>query len=187
SVAVADARQVADDFLLLRTTAASAARFWRLFPPEPLRRALNLESLSAAERVLILGSAPPPGQTLVKLTIYDGELRVLLEAECETAAGYGRRGGGEDPAAGLRVVSPTCFTWLPGLSQTAHNALWSIFFSSSLSLSTYRAATLGQVATRQLRRSAPRLSWPRKARPCLSCVTPVPELSIPPAKRAPGS
>ncbi len=104
TVALADARQVAEDFVLLRTTALSAARFWRLFPPEPLRRRFDLASWDPHARTLILGAAPPPGETRVRLTVCDDRMRSRIEVVADAADGYVRRAGVEYPAAGLRVL-----------------------------------------------------------------------------------
>src|SRR5207237_193434 len=54
TAALADARQVAEDFILLRTTALSASRFWRLFPPDLLRQLFNLASWQPHARTLIV-------------------------------------------------------------------------------------------------------------------------------------
>jgi hypothetical protein len=99
TVSLADACQVADDFVLLRTTASSAREFYRLFPLEPLR-----PWLAAGKPALVLGLASPrPGE--VVLTVQDDQGRKRLELVGDTSRGYVRRGGVEIPAGGLRVAT----------------------------------------------------------------------------------
>ena len=85
---------MADDFRVLRTTARSAARFWKLFP---------LPGVADLTPVLIVGTMPALGSVRSRVTIFDAEAKSVLEAEVDTAGGHVRRAGVECPVGGLHV------------------------------------------------------------------------------------
>jgi hypothetical protein len=102
-VSLQDARQVADDFVLLRTTRRSVTDFLDQFDFAPLAGHIALDYLDPRQRVLIVGDAAGPGGPVGVLTIYDSAMRRRLELQVDPARGYERRAGREYPAAGLRV------------------------------------------------------------------------------------
>jgi hypothetical protein len=97
-VSLADARQAAADFVVLRTTARSARAFPDLYDWGGLEGRFRLDWLTSGRPLLILGTAA--GQ----VTLYDAEVRRRLELAYDPAAGYDTRAGVEFPAGGLRVV-----------------------------------------------------------------------------------
>ena len=93
AVSAADARQVADDFLFLRTTAQTAAAFCEQY---------GLGGVVPVGPLLILPAADPgKGERLV---IYDGEMRPRLQLIADVSQGYATRAGDEYLRGGLRVV-----------------------------------------------------------------------------------
>jgi hypothetical protein len=93
-VSAADARQVADDFLFLRTTKQTAAAFCEQY---------RLGSMVPVGPVLILPVGDKgKGERLV---IYDGELQPRVELVPDASQGYASRAGDEFLRGGLRVVS----------------------------------------------------------------------------------
>jgi hypothetical protein len=95
-VSLADARQAAPDFVLLRTTARSVRDFLRIYDPG------GLDWLAADRRVLVVGAATPGGP----VTVHDADLRPRLALTFDPSAGYASRAGVELPASGLRAVNP---------------------------------------------------------------------------------
>jgi hypothetical protein len=93
-VSLDDARKVADDFILLRTTRSSAERFFHMFDFGPLRQQCDVGYMTGS--VLIVRDA-------AGLAIYDDQVRKRLELELLVQNGYRSRGGVEYPADGLRV------------------------------------------------------------------------------------
>jgi hypothetical protein len=103
TVALADAHQVAEDFIFLRTTPRTVRTFLGLYEVTPLQERLDLAWLAPERSVLILGSLPDSaGQ--VGITFHDEEARPRLELTCDAAGGYASRGGVEYPVDGLRVA-----------------------------------------------------------------------------------
>jgi hypothetical protein len=103
TVSLADGRQVVGDFILLRTTAGTAADFLSLCDFMPWREQLALEFLAPGCRLVIVGGTAARG-TGGTLTVYDAALHRRLEMAYDGAAGYQSRGGVEWPASGLRVL-----------------------------------------------------------------------------------
>jgi hypothetical protein len=101
-VSLADARQAAPDFLLLRTTARSARAFLDLYDVAPLRRRFRLADLAAEWRLLIVGGGR--AGPLAVVTVHDAELRPRLEVGFDPSAAYQSRAGVEFPRSGLRVL-----------------------------------------------------------------------------------
>jgi hypothetical protein len=99
-VSLADARQAAPDFLLLRTTARSARDFLALYDFRLLRDRFGLAWLAPEQRLLLVGSGAPGGP----VTVYDAELRPRLELVFDPSAGYSSRAGVAFPSSGLQVV-----------------------------------------------------------------------------------
>jgi hypothetical protein len=98
-VSLADVRQAAPDFRLLRTTARSIRDFLELYDFDSLRNRCGLDWLSADRRLLIVRSTSSRG-----VTVHDGELRRCLELTYDPSAGYTSRAGIEFPASGLQIV-----------------------------------------------------------------------------------
>jgi hypothetical protein len=103
TVALADAHQVAEDFIFRRTTPRTVRAFLDLYDFTDLRQRIDLDWLMPQRPVLILGGpADPAGR--VRLAIHDDEARSRLELTFDATAGYESRGGVEFPADGLRVT-----------------------------------------------------------------------------------
>jgi hypothetical protein len=102
-VALADARQAAPDFVVVRTTARAVRDFLGLYDFRPLLARFRLDCLAPGRRLLIVAGAgrEEPGAVL---TVHDPELRPRLELAFDPAAGYESRAGVEFPAGGLRVL-----------------------------------------------------------------------------------
>jgi hypothetical protein len=100
-VALADARKVAADFVLLRTLPGGVAAFLH---QTGLTASHALEFLTAGQPVLLVRAPPRGGEWETVLAVYDGLYRKRAELEMRRADGYRRRGVVEVPAAGLRVV-----------------------------------------------------------------------------------
>jgi hypothetical protein len=96
-VSLADARQAARDFVVLRTTARSVRAFLDLYDFAELRRRFRLDFLAPDRFLLLLGGAGPC------VMVHDAELRPRLELTFDTGRGYESRAGIEYPAGGLRV------------------------------------------------------------------------------------
>jgi hypothetical protein len=102
-VALADAHQVAEDFVFLRTTPRTVRAFLDLYDFTPLRKGIDLDWLTPERSVLILGSLPDrAGQ--VRIVLHDGAARRRLELTFDAAGGYASRGGVEYAAEGLRLT-----------------------------------------------------------------------------------
>jgi hypothetical protein len=101
-VSLADARQAAPDFVLLRTTARSARAFLRVYDFGPLRKRFHLSWLGAGPPLLILGAGRVG--PLAAVTFHDAELRPRLELAFDPSAGYASRAGVDFPASGLQVL-----------------------------------------------------------------------------------
>jgi len=107
-VSAADARQVADDFLFLGTTAATAATLVRQYDLGPLLDRLGLGEAASAGTLLIL-----PLDDLVKgyrLLVYDSAMRPRVELLPDTGQGYVRRAGEETLRGGLRPAAESPLT-----------------------------------------------------------------------------
>jgi len=97
AVSASDARQVADDFVFLRTTTASARDLFRQYDFAPLFSRFRLADIAKGP-TLILPRADG------RLVIHDDALRPRLEMVPDTSQGYDARAGTEYPRAGLRVL-----------------------------------------------------------------------------------
>jgi hypothetical protein len=98
-VSLTDTFKVADDFLIVRTTARSVRDFLGLFDFSPLAERFGLDYLGQARCVLIVRAAAEGG-----LRIFDDQYRCRLELQLDPVGGYRNRGGTECPAGGLRVM-----------------------------------------------------------------------------------
>ncbi|MBI1916622.1 MAG: hypothetical protein HYS12_18095 [Planctomycetes bacterium] len=98
AVSVADARQVADDFVFLRTTASSARDFFRQYDFGPLFSRFRLEDIAEGRTMLILPLAEG------RLVVHDAAMRRRLELLPDVSQGYASRAGNEYLTAGLQVL-----------------------------------------------------------------------------------
>jgi hypothetical protein len=103
-VSLADALQVASDFLVLGTTRKSLADFLLLFDFSALGRRCDLDFLTSGRPVLIVRGPAPVGPPDGRLRVFDAGLRPRLELRINRDRGYAHRGGWEYPAAGLQVL-----------------------------------------------------------------------------------
>jgi hypothetical protein len=103
TASLADAFKVADDFLILRTTASSLRAFLGLFDFTELVRRFQLDFLTDGRPALVMRAGPGPGSE-GGLAIFDEKLRRRVELRVEGGAGYASRAGVEFPVGGLRVV-----------------------------------------------------------------------------------
>jgi hypothetical protein len=103
SVSLADARRVADDFRLLRTTRGSARQFFQLFDFSVLERtgreSPNEETISVIADAGAVGGGSPGN-----LLIYRADWTRWLELAVDASQGFQTRAGCEFPVAGLRVL-----------------------------------------------------------------------------------
>jgi hypothetical protein len=104
SVSLIDARKVADDFLILRTTLAAASQFLTLYCFDPLFERYRLDDLQGNAPLLIVRRGSVVGQPYTGLAIYDSQLRQRLELDFDPGPGYESRGGIEYPVSPLRVL-----------------------------------------------------------------------------------
>jgi hypothetical protein len=103
AAALTDVRQVADDFVVLRTLPGGAAEFMQLFDWRALAERFSLRFLGEGTMrlcVQVLNHAQQP-----VLAFYDAQVRRRLEMIVDVAQGYARRAGVEVPRAGLRVAT----------------------------------------------------------------------------------
>jgi hypothetical protein len=104
TVSLGDALEVADDFVLVRTTARSVHDFLVQFDFAALAERFSLTYLASHQRMLIVpgttGRAPPQGI----LDVYDSQVRRRLHLRINWEEGYETRGGGEVPAGGLTLL-----------------------------------------------------------------------------------
>jgi hypothetical protein len=98
AVSACDARQVADDFVFLRTTTPSALDLFRQYDFAPLFSRFRLSDIAKGP-TLILPRAD------CRLVIHDDAMRPRLELVPDTSQGYDSRAGTEYPRAGMRVLS----------------------------------------------------------------------------------
>ena len=90
-VSLTDALKVADDFVILETTAAARQSLLRLFEFAPFRQLLT-------SRVIVLGSRGDEGTKEIRLTVTEaGTLRKCLELSATTVEGFTCRAGVEYP------------------------------------------------------------------------------------------
>jgi len=103
-VSLADARRVAEDFVLVRTLPGGLAEFREQFDLTPLAAHDAGDVLHPGQTWLLVRvvaeSAPPSGT----LTVFDDAMRKRLEVEVNGDEGYATWTGKEYPAAGLRVL-----------------------------------------------------------------------------------
>jgi hypothetical protein len=99
SVSLEDARQVADDFVFVRTLPQGVRDFLSLFDFAPLTRQTALDYLDPSRRLLIFREGPEP-----RITLYDAAGQLRLQLQADLSEGYRVRAGMEYPAAGLRIV-----------------------------------------------------------------------------------
>jgi hypothetical protein len=103
TISLADARRVADDFALLRTTRRAVGDFLALFDFAPLAACIPLDWLAPERPLLIVGEAVGREKREVVIRIHDAGLRPRLELAADFGGGYACRAGIEYPANGLRV------------------------------------------------------------------------------------
>jgi hypothetical protein len=99
AIALADARRVAPDFLLVRTTPSSMASLRDQFDFSPLKAHSNLAFLTSCRPVLLARS--PQGTVI----LYDEEYQPRIELAPAVDDGFVKRAGREYPAKGLRVLN----------------------------------------------------------------------------------
>lgn len=103
AVSLADALKVADDFVLLRTTARSVHDFLALFDFAALAACFGLDFLTGGRSMLIMRLGPGPEKEGA-LAVFDERGRRRLELKVLGRSGYASRGGVEYPVAGLQVT-----------------------------------------------------------------------------------
>jgi hypothetical protein len=103
AAALTDVRQVADDFVVLRTLPGGAAEFMQLFDWRALREKFSLRFLDAGTVRLCVQALTEAQQSV--LALYDPLLRRRLEMTVDVSQGYASRAGVEMPRAGLRVLT----------------------------------------------------------------------------------
>jgi hypothetical protein len=103
AAALTDVRQVADDFVVLRTMPGGAAEFLQLFDWRALLEGFSLRFLGEGTLRLCVQVLNDAQQAV--LAFYDVTLRRRLEMIVDVSQGYARRAGIETPRAGLRVVT----------------------------------------------------------------------------------
>src|SRR5262249_27989480 len=99
SVSLADAFQVASDFVALQTTTRSLHEFLALFDWSQLAEQCSLDFLIRKRRVLIVRGAAEG-----TLAVYDDQRQQRFELEIDPGSGYQSRAGVEYPADGLKAV-----------------------------------------------------------------------------------
>jgi hypothetical protein len=104
TVSLEDAFQVADDFVLVRTTRQSANDFLELFDFTPLTGRFGFAFLDGSERLTIVRAASVGEGGEGILILFDGDLRRRLELQVDLSSGYQRRTGREFPTSGFRVL-----------------------------------------------------------------------------------
>lgn len=97
TVSLADARRVADDFMLVRTADSSVQAILNSFSFAEVGPRLGLDFLGTARLWLL-----PVGEG--RLAVFDAAYRKRLEVEPDRLGGLRIRGGVELPAGGLRLV-----------------------------------------------------------------------------------
>lgn len=102
-VSLADAARVAPDFLLLRTTRQTLADFLRQYDFTSISKIYCLDFLLQRQEALLVPVAPPPGEELYLLALYDAQLRRRLELGFPRSASYVRRRGQEYLRDGLQL------------------------------------------------------------------------------------
>jgi hypothetical protein len=103
-VALADARRVADDFVVLRTLPGGVRAFLEPFDLNPLGARIPIDFLTSGQPVLIVRARSTMAGPESVLAVFDGRFCRRLELEINQEQGYARRAGMEYPAGGLRVV-----------------------------------------------------------------------------------
>jgi hypothetical protein len=101
--ALTDVRQVADDFVVLRTMPGGVAEFMQLFDWRPLVEKFSLRFVGEGTVRLCLHALTDAQQPV--LAVYDAKVRRRLEMIVDVAEGFASRAGVELPRAGLRVVT----------------------------------------------------------------------------------
>jgi hypothetical protein len=100
TVSLADARGVANDFVVLRTLPQGLEELFRALDFTPLRAATPFPD--PLEKSLLVRLQAEGAQTV--LAWYDGKLRKRLEMSTDPSQGFFTRGGREMPVGGLRVT-----------------------------------------------------------------------------------
>ncbi len=103
-VALADARKVAADFVVVSTLPAGRHWLRDQLVAADLHIRFDLNYLAYDTQVLIVRVAPHGTEWEPVLAVYDGEYRKRLELGVRPADGYERRGVREMPASGLRLL-----------------------------------------------------------------------------------
>jgi hypothetical protein len=103
-VAIEDAAKIAKDFMVLRTTRASARQFLDLFDFASLGKRFDLAFLDATQPMLIIRANAIELREPSVIAVFDAQLRRRLELEADPSKGYETRGGIQLPVNGLRVL-----------------------------------------------------------------------------------
>lgn len=104
AVALHDATRIADDFLVLRTTAGAVQAFLNQFDFTALRNRFEADYLDQHPHLLIVTASSTRSGPAGILDVYDAALQRRLELQIDLSRGYASRAGREYPAAGLRVL-----------------------------------------------------------------------------------
>jgi hypothetical protein len=99
-VSLADARRVAEDFVIIRTLRRGLEEVLAAFDFAALRPEASLPD--PREMLLLLRLAADEKGSM--LALFDHQMRQRLEMVTDLSRGFSRRGGRELPAAGLRVT-----------------------------------------------------------------------------------
>jgi hypothetical protein len=102
-VALEDAHQVAEDFVVPRSTRRSVREFLEIFDFAPLAECLDLEFLNEDRSVTIIRGRGAASDSDV-LIVYGDQYRPRLEFLLDPQAVFAYRSGMEYPAAGLYIL-----------------------------------------------------------------------------------
>jgi hypothetical protein len=121
-VSLADARRVAEDYVILRTLPGGVNDFFEQFDLGPLASCCALDYLTPRQPVLIVRTASPGAGPEGVLTVFDAGMRRRMELEVNREEGYVTRRGQKFPSGGLCVLrawDSAGHAHYPGLSLRA--------------------------------------------------------------------